>query len=154
MLFITNNSSKHQSFVYTLLNKKKTVLYQRIQFSISTVFCLQLNVKPVLFQIIQFKCQTVLFNTQIGPDEVLPLRASVDLRAMDMKGNTAFPKPPELLKPHHQIVQGTRWGGSYLCSDAVGVFSSPSRLGHALRQFYPFAVMHLVYSTALTDWAM
>ena len=42
---IANNSIKHQSFGYTQLNDQ-VVLFQTIQFSIST----------------QFKCQTVLFN--------------------------------------------------------------------------------------------
>ena len=37
LLCITNNSIKHQSFVYTQLNVK-TVLFQTIQFSISTQF--------------------------------------------------------------------------------------------------------------------
>ena len=48
----------------------KTVLFQTIQFCISTQFFvyIQLNVKTVLFQAIQFsistqfKCQTVLFD--------------------------------------------------------------------------------------------
>ena len=35
---------------------------------------------------------------------MLPLRARVDLGAMAMKGYSAFPKAPALLKPHHQIV--------------------------------------------------
>ena len=40
----TNNSIKHQSFVYTELNDQ-TVLFQTIQFSISHLFALSLNVK-------------------------------------------------------------------------------------------------------------
>ena len=39
LLCITNNSIKHQSFIYTQLNVK-TVLFQIIQFSISTQFYL------------------------------------------------------------------------------------------------------------------
>ena len=46
----------------------------------------------------------VLFNPQIGPYQVLPLPARVDLGAMVIKGYFAFPKAPELLEPHHQIV--------------------------------------------------
>ena len=84
---ITNNSIKHQSFVYTQLNDQ-TVLFQTIQFSIST----------------QFKCQTVLFDPEIGPYQVLALWARVDLGVMTMKGYSVFPKAPALLKPHHQIV--------------------------------------------------
>ena len=74
-------------FVYTQLNVK-TVLSQTIQFSIST----------------QFKYQTVLFDPYIGPYQVLPLRAKVDLGAMVMKGYSEFHKAPVLLKIHHQIV--------------------------------------------------
>ena len=43
---IAKNSMKHQSFVYTQLNDQK-VLFQTIQFSISHLFVLSLNVKPV-----------------------------------------------------------------------------------------------------------
>ena len=44
MLCITNNSIKHQSFVYTHLNDQ-TLLFQIIQFSISHLFGHNLNVK-------------------------------------------------------------------------------------------------------------
>ena len=46
----------------------------------------------------------VPFNPLIGPYQVLPLRARVDLGAMAMKGCSAFPKAPALLEPLHQIV--------------------------------------------------
>ena len=49
----------------------------------------------------QFKCLTVLFDPWIGP--YLPLHVRVDLGAMPMKGYSAFPKVPALLKPHHQL---------------------------------------------------
>ena len=41
----------------------------------------------------------VLFDPQIGPYQVLPLRARVDLGATAMKGYSAFPKAPALLGP-------------------------------------------------------
>ena len=44
LLSITNNSIKHQSFVYTQLNEQ-TVLFLTIQFSLSHLFTLSLNVK-------------------------------------------------------------------------------------------------------------
>ena len=66
----------------------KTVLFLIIQFSKST----------------QFKYQTVLFDPLIGPCQVLPCQARVDLGVMAMKGYLAFPKAPALLKSHHQIV--------------------------------------------------
>ena len=120
MQCITNNSIKHQSFVYTQLNDQ-IVLFLTIQFSISSVFvCTQLNVKTVLFQTIQFsistqffvytqlnvktvrsqttqfsqgtqfKCQTVLFDPKIGPYQLLPPWARVDLRTMTMKGYSSI----------------------------------------------------------------
>ena len=46
----------------------------------------------------------VLFDPYIGPYQVLPLRARVDLGAMATKEYSAFPKAPALLEPHHQIV--------------------------------------------------
>ena len=48
LLFITNNSIKHQSFVHTQLNDQ-TVVCLKIQFSISYLFA-------------QFKCQTVILD--------------------------------------------------------------------------------------------
>ena len=58
----------------------------------SDIFCTQLN------------DQTVLFDPQIGPFQVLPLRARVDLGVMAIKRYSTFPKAPALLEPHHQIV--------------------------------------------------
>ena len=52
---------------------------------------------------IKFKCQTILFDQQIGPYQVLPPRARVDLGTMAKK-NFAFPKAAALLEPHYQIV--------------------------------------------------
>ena len=42
LLCVTNNSIKHQSFVYT---NDQTILFQTIQFGISYLFALILNVK-------------------------------------------------------------------------------------------------------------
>ena len=87
LLCIIDNSIKHHLFVHTHLNDQ-TVLFQTIQFNIIT----------------QFKCQTLLFEAWIGPYQVLPLRARVDLEVMAMKGYSAFPKAPALLDLHYQIV--------------------------------------------------
>ncbi len=121
LLYITNNSIKHQLFVYTQLNDQ-TVLFQTVQFYMSmklnsSKYCYvsltiqfkyqsfvytQLNDQTFLFQAIQFsistqfKCQTVLFDPQIGPYQVLPLRARVNLGAMATKGYSIFPKTPAL----------------------------------------------------------
>ena len=40
----------------------------------------------------------------MGPYQVLPLRARMDLGAMAMKEYSTFPKAPALLEPHHEIV--------------------------------------------------
>ena len=76
------------------------------QFSISIVFVYkQLNVKTVLFQTIQFSISTQFSSIwPIGPYQVLQLRDRVDLGAMVMKGYSAFSKAPVLVEPHHQIV--------------------------------------------------
>ena len=46
----------------------------------------------------------VLFDLEIGPYQVLPLRARVDLGAMSMKRYSTFLKVPVLLESHHQSV--------------------------------------------------
>ena len=56
------------------------------QFSLALAYCL------------------VLFDPQIGPYQVLPLSARVDLGEMAIKGYSTFPKSPALLEPYHQIV--------------------------------------------------
>ena len=77
----------------------------------------------------------MLFNTEIGPYQVLPLRARVVLVAMVMKGCSVFLNAPASLEPHHQIgkyhIQGTYWGGVLLfCRGAVSVFYNHSQLGN------------------------
>ena len=44
-----------------------------------------------------------LFDPLIGPFQMQPLRARVDLGAMEMKEDSALTKAPALLEPHHQI---------------------------------------------------
>ena len=48
LLCITNNSIKHQSFIYTQLNDQ-TVPFKTIQFIISHLLALSLNGKTALF---------------------------------------------------------------------------------------------------------
>ena len=82
-----------------------TVPLQIIQFSINTQFKCKysLIVKIFLFQAIQFSqtvliqtihfsisMQFVLFNPYIGPYQVLPIRARVELGAMAMKVGCLF----------------------------------------------------------------
>ena len=56
------------------------------------------------FVFTQFKCQTVLFDPQIGPYQVLPLRVRVNLGAMAMKSYSASPKIA-LLEPLQRCSQ-------------------------------------------------
>ena len=79
------------------------------------------------------RSQTVLFDPQIRPYQMLPLRVKMDLGAMAMKGYSIFPKCPRLL-PHYQIV---------LCHIRTLVEGS-----------YPSAGMQSVYSKAPADWAV
>ena len=45
----------------------------------------------------------VLFDPLIGPYQILPLLADVNLEAMALKEYSVFPKALPLLEPHHQI---------------------------------------------------
>ena len=93
---------------------QKTVPFQIIQFSISTLFKCKysFNVKTFLFQVILFSLTIqfsismplVIFNPLILPYQVLPRRARVDLGAMAMNGYSVSPKAPALLGSHRQIV--------------------------------------------------
>ena len=84
LLCISKNSTKHQSRAYIPLNDQ-TVLFQTIQFSMSS----------------QFQCQTRQFDP-FWPLQVLPISIRVDLGATAMKGYSAFLKALALLEP--QIV--------------------------------------------------
>ena len=71
MLCITDNSIKHQSFVYTQLNDQ-AVLSQTTQFNMITQFYIytQLSIKTVLFQTIQF-CVIIQFSSIWPIDKTL-----------------------------------------------------------------------------------
>ena len=71
----------------------------------------------------------VLFNTSIGPYQVLPFRA----RAMAIKG------APHSTKLHHHSNLTNR------------LFSVLSRT--LVRGFYPYTEVQSVYSTAPAEWA-
>ena len=59
--------------------------------------------KTVLFQAVQFRisAQFILFDPLIGPYQLLPFQASVNLGAMAMKGYSTFGKAQALLEPHN-----------------------------------------------------
>ena len=89
-------------FTVSTVSMSKTVQFQTILFSISTQFKCKYGiiVKTFLFLAIQFNQTTkfsismplVLFNPYIGPGQVLPRRARVDLGAMAMKKCYVFLK--------------------------------------------------------------
>ena len=116
-----NNSIKHQSFVYTQLNDP-TVLFLTIQFSVS--YCLH-----------SVKYQTVLFDPQIRPYQVLPPQARVDQRAMAIKLYVMSSQSASITgaSPSDYLMlypgQSFGWGS------------------------YSTAEMQSVYSTAPGDWA-
>ena len=89
LLCITNNSFKHQSFVYTQLNDQ-TILFQTIQFSISHLFAHSLNVKQ--FYLIHRNLAGATTLGQSGPV------------SNGNEGYSSFPKALVLLAPHHQIL--------------------------------------------------
>ena len=104
---------KHQSFVYTQLIYH-VILFVTIQFSIRHSFALSYDDR-----------YSVLFDPEIGPYQVLPLQARVNLGAMAMKRYSAFPKAPVLLL---SVISRTLvWAGGVLplCRDEVSVFYSP-----------------------------
>ena len=82
----------------------------------------------------QFKCQTVLFDPLIGPYQVLPHWARVDLGAMAIKGYPYNPKSSRTWTPPSE-----------------NLVSYPVR---SLGRFYPSAEMQSLYSTVPADWAL
>ena len=136
----------------------KTVPFLTIQFCISTLFKCKYSLifrnisiwaiqfsQTVLIQTFQFSIsvQIVLFNPQVGPYQVLPFRARVDLGAMAMKGVLHSPKLQDysnLTIRLFSVISRILIGGVVvlpLCREAVGVFYSPSQIydQSSLRKF-------------------
>ena len=105
---------------------KETVLFQTIQFSISTFFVYaRLNVKTVLFQAIQFSISTQ-FSSIWPIDRTLSgatTPGQSEPGVMAINEYSAFPIVPALREPHHQIVlchiQGTRKWSLTRCSQCI-----------------------------------
>ena len=81
---------------------------------------------------------TVLIDTLMGPNQVLPLQVRVYLGVIVMKEYSIFPKTPALLEPQHQnilchIQDSCSKVVLHLCRDAVVVFSCPCRVGNIPR---------------------
>ena len=116
------------------LNNQQKLIYHKTQPTN------QPNVKTVLFQAIQFSISTH-FNSICSIDRILS-GATIPGKnrpgAMAEKGYSAFPKAPTLMEPHHQNVLVSYTGHSLreeallLCRDAVGVFYIPSWMGLSL----------------------
>ena len=90
-LFISN---RNNCFWYWLFISAQFYVFKNCYVSLTInyqVFFTQLKVKTALFSTIQFsistqfRYQTVLFDQQIGPYQMLQLRAKIDLGAMAMK---------------------------------------------------------------------
>ena len=113
LLCITNNSIKHQSFVYSQLNDQ-IFLFLIFQFCMSFV-CTQL------------KCQTILFDSWIESFQVLLFRAKVNLGVMAMKRYSTFPKAQALLELHWRlfcVISRTIIGESYPFAKIQLVYST------------------------------
>ena len=123
----------------------KTVLFQTIQLSISTIFCLHTNVKTVLFQRIQFNWRT-LFSSIWPIDRALSGATTpgqsgpgsdgikVVIRFLQRSSITG-------VSPSNCLVSytGHSWVGVGflpLCRDTISVFCSPSRLGYIYIYIY------------------
>ena len=80
---------------------------------------------------------------------MLQLQARVDLRAMAVMGNSAFPKASALLEPHHQIVScyilETRWGNLILLQRSSRCILQPQPNGQTNSSIHykPFVCMQL-----------
>ena len=72
------------------------------KFSLSNI-----SVFHMLFVCSQFKCQTILFDPEIGPFHLLPLRTRVDLGVVVMRGYSAFPKDPVSLDKIFSVISRT-----------------------------------------------
>ena len=126
----------------------KRVLFQTIQFSIqnssisnnSVYHKYSFNFKKQ-FYFKQFSLAQVhsfiLFVPKIGPYQVLPFQARVDLRMMAIKEYFAFPKAPALLDLQYRRLvsypENSFMAVILLCREAVHVFYSPSWLGNKWR---------------------
>ena len=113
MLCITNNSIKHQSFIYTLLNLK-AVLFLTIQFSISTLFS---SIWPI---------DRILSDATIPAPNGPASDGKKGVLRIPQRSSITGTSPSDCLVPY----PGLSCGGHTLYRYAVGVFYSPSRLGH------------------------
>ena len=110
MLCITNNSIKRQTFVYTHL-KVETVLFQTIQFSIST------------------QCSS------IWPiDRALSGATALGQSRPRSDGNKGVLHIPQNSRLFSVISRTLVEGVLHICRDAVGVFYNSSRLGQTINE--------------------
>ena len=120
MLCVTNNSIKHQSFVYIQLNDQ-TVLFWTIQFSINHSFAHSLNVQ----------------NSSIWPmGKTLSGATTPGLSGPGSNGNERVLHIPQSSRTGASPSDaGHSLGVESYLSDTVGVFYSPSWLGLDLSWF-------------------
>ena len=141
----TNNSIDYNLFVCTQLNIfKYCYLTLTIQLNTNHLFT-QLNDEKVLFQTIQF---TISHLFALSFKFIYQAVLFVNLGEMAIREYSTFSKAPALLEPHHQIVQ-YHIQDIYWRKDAVGVFYSPSQLGHS--SIWVWSVM-ISYTVVPVNW--
>ena len=112
LIYITNNSSRDQSFVFIWLNNQ-TVLFLTIQFSMSHLFAFSLNVKQFYLTHRNLSGTTTPSQSQPESD------GSEGVLCVPQSSNVTGVSPSDCLMSY----QDTCWGGDFLplCRDAVGV---------------------------------
>ena len=120
-----------KTFLFQAIRFSQTILIQSIQFSINIVYVQkQLNVKTVLFQVIQF-CISTQFRSICPIDRTLSGATSpgrVDLGAMAMKSASHSPKLQHYLnlpiRLFSVISRTIVVGGSYPSAEVRSVYST------------------------------
>ena len=137
---ISNNSFQHEytvelskTFLFPAIQFSQTILIQTIPFCISVVFVhSQLNVKTILFQVIQFYISTQ-FSSIWPIDRTLSSATYPGLSGSESDDNEGVLCIPQFLYYWNltiSVISGTLVKGCLsFCRGAVGVFYSPSRLG-------------------------
>ena len=92
----------------------------------------RLNIKTVLFQVIQFSISTH-FSSIWPIDKTILGATTPGFSGLESDGNEGvicIPESSSIMEPHHQIIlyhiHDTRWGVLPVCKDAFGVFYIPA----------------------------
>ena len=140
LLFNTNNSCQHYTFIYTLLNGSK-YCYVSLTIKLDSHLRIQLNGQRVLFQTIQFNIGHLFAHS-----------LNVKLFYLTHREDT--------IRCYHSGLEWTwdQWQ-CFCISQSSRIGSSPSGclVSYTVNSFgggiTPTAAMQSVYSTASIDWA-